>query len=384
MISSAGLAWLQLRHQKVRLAVAIAGVAFAVILMFMQLGFQDALFRSAVNVHQRLTGDLFFFHPNYNVLAFPTYFPRARLYQALGFEGVASVTPVYTGMVPWKNPETGRRRDIFVLGIDPTRDVLDIPEVRSQLALVRHPDVVLFDEFSRPEYGPIAATVADGRDATTEVLHRNITVRGLFRMGTSFGVDGTIFTSDLNFTRISPHVPLNHVTVGIVRLEPGADATAVQAALRTHLPRDVKILTRQEMLDAEVGYWARATPIGFVFTFGVVMGLVVGMIIVYQILFADISDHLKEYATLKAMGYANRYLERVVVLEASILGFVGFAPGLAITYQLYALTKRATMLPMVIEPLRATEVLGLTLVMCWVSALIAMRKLRAADPADVF
>jgi putative ABC transport system permease protein len=158
----------------------------------------------------------------------------------------------------------------------------------------------------------------------------------------------------------------------------------VQAALRAALPHDVKILTRQEMLDAEVGYWARATPIGFVFTFGVVMGLVVGMIIVYQILFADIADHLKEYATLKAMGYTNRYLARVVLMEASILGLVGFIPGLAICHQLYDLTKRATMLPMVIEPVRATQVLGLTLVMCCVSAMIAMRKLRAADPADVF
>src|SRR5215470_14996658 len=103
MISGARLAWLQLRRQKVRFAVAIAGVAFAVVLMFMQLGFQDALFRSAVNVHQRLKGELFFLHPNYNVVAFPIYFPRARLYQALAFDGVTSVTPVYTGPAQWKN-----------------------------------------------------------------------------------------------------------------------------------------------------------------------------------------------------------------------------------------------------------------------------------------
>src|SRR5258705_7507403 len=137
MISGARLAWLQLRRQKVRLAVAIAGVAFAVILMFMQLGFQDALFRSAVKVHQQLKGDLFFFHPNYNVLAFPTYFSRVRLYQALGFDGVASVTPVYTALVPWKNPETGRVRNVFVLGVDPSSDALDMDGVRAQMPLVR-------------------------------------------------------------------------------------------------------------------------------------------------------------------------------------------------------------------------------------------------------
>jgi putative ABC transport system permease protein len=138
------------------------------------------------------------------------------------------------------------------------------------------------------------------------------------------------------------------------------------------------------MLDAEVAYWATATPIGFVFAFGVVMGLVVGTIIVYQILFADISDHLKEYATLKAMGYANRFLAKVVLMQAVILGLIGFLPGLAVCERLYAVARQATMLPMAIEPVRTSQVLGLTLFMCCGSALIAMRKLRAADPADVF
>jgi putative ABC transport system permease protein len=384
MISGARLAWLQLRRQKVRFAVAIAGVAFAVILMFMQLGFQDALFRSAVNVHRRLLGQLFFFHPNYNVLAFTSSFPRARLYQALSFDGVESVTPVYTGMATWKNPETGRTRDIFTLGIDPTKDVFDSDEVRTQAHLLRHPDVVLYDEFSRPEFGPVAAMFKAGGDVVTEARNRDVTVRGLFKMGTSFGIDGTIFTSDLNFMRINTHVPPGKVGIGVVRLKPGTNVNAMQARMRAELPKDVKIVTKQEMIDHEVGYWSTATPIGFVFTFGVVMGLVVGMIIVYQILFADISDHLKEYATLKAMGYTNRYLSVVVLFEATILGIAGFFPGVLICERLYAVTKQATMLPMAIEPVRASQVLVLTLVMCWASAMIAMRKLRAADPADVF
>jgi putative ABC transport system permease protein len=203
-------------------------------------------------------------------------------------------------------------------------------------------------------------------------------------MGTSFGVDGTVLTSDLNFVRINPHLDLGHVGIGVVQLRPGADPVAVQAAMRARLPGDVKILTRAEMLAAEVHYWASATPIGFVFAFGVVIGLVVGMIIVYQILFADISDHLKEYATLKAMGYTNRYLSAVVLMEASILAVAGFLPGVAVCGRLYAVARQATMLPMAITLDRAAQVFALTLVMCWASAMIAMRKLRAADPADVF
>jgi putative ABC transport system permease protein len=384
MISGTRLAWLQLSRQKVRLVVAIAGVAFAVILMSMQLGFRDALFRSAVNVHQRLIGDLFFFHPNYSAIAFSSNFPRVRLYQALGFDGVESVTPIYLTGTPWKNPATGRTKDIMVIGVDPSADVFDSAEVRAQLSLLRYPDVVLFDEFSRPEYGPVGAEFRTGHEVRSELLRRRVTVGGLFQLGTSFAVDGTVFTSDLNFARINRHLPLSHVSIGVVRVRPGADVRTVQAAMRAELPHDVKILTRQEMLDAEVAYWASATPIGFVFTFGVIMGLVVGVIIVYQILFTDISDHLKEYATMKAMGYTHRYLSGVVVMEATILGLAGFLPAVVLSQQLYGLARQATMLPMALEPVRAIEVLGLTLVMCWMSALIAMRKLRAADPADVF
>jgi putative ABC transport system permease protein len=384
MISGLQLAWYQLRRQKVRLAVALAGVAFAVTLMTVQLGFQDALFRSAVTVHQRLRGDLFMFHPQYNCLAFPKYFPRVRLYQALGFDGVTAVIPLYTTLAPWKNPATGKRRDLFMLGVDPSMDVFDTPAVRDQRYLLRQPDVVLYDRLSRAEFGPVGEMFDRGDLVETEVGQRAVRVAGLFEMGTSFGVDATLLTSDLNFLRMNRDLTLGHVSIGIVRLAPGIDPRTVQARMRATLPGDVKILTRPEMLEAEVDYWARATPIGFVFSFGVMMGLVVGMIIVYQILFADIADHLKEYATLKAIGYTNRCLSTVVLMEATILGAVGFVPGVAICRGLYDLTQRATNLPMALEPLRLGQILVMTLVMCWVSAMIAMRKLRAADPADVF
>jgi len=384
MISSARLAWLQLRRQKIRFAVAIAGVAFAVILMFMQLGFRDALFRSAVNVHRRIRGDLFLLNPNYNVLAFPTTFPRRRLYQALGVDGVERVTPIYTGLVPWKNPVTGRTRSIFILGVDPVAGVFDSPDVDAKSDLIRYPDVVLYDAYSRPEFGPMPALLREQGEVTTEARDRTVTVEGLFSMGTSFGIDGTIVTSDLNYRRINPEHPASNVGVGVIQLEAGADPKTVQAALRARLPRDVRVLTRKEYEDLEVHYWATATPIGFVFAFGVVMGIIVGMIIVYQILFADIADHLKEYATLKAMGFTNRYLSGVVVMEAAILGVAGFVPGVLACTRLYALTKSATQLPMELDAVRSAEVFVLTLLMCWASGRIAMRKLKAADPADVF
>ena len=384
MISAARLAWLQLRRQKIRLAVAIAGVAFAVILMFMQFGFRDALFRSAVNVHERLRADIVLIHPHYTIVALPISIARSRLHQARAFAGVASVTAVYSGLGRWKNPVTGAERNAFVIGVDPTADVLDIPEVNAQREAIRHPNVVLYDELSRPEFGPVAATLHAGREIVTEVSKHQVAVKGLFRLGASFGIDATVVTSDLNFLRMFPFHDPGAISAGLVRLSPGADPDRVRDALAAALPRDVEVLTKRQYEEREVAYWASATPIGYVFTFGVVMGLVVGSIIVYQILFTDISDHLAEYATLKAMGYANRFLAGVVLIEALILAVAGFLPGLALCHSLYGLTESATMLPMRLSAARSALVLGLTVVMCWGSGVIAMRKLRAADPAEVF
>lgn len=384
MLSSSKLAWLQLRQQRVRLLVAISGVAFAVILIFMQLGFQEALFQSAVTVHSRLRGDLVLISPSSPYLVSMSPFPRRRLYQAAGFPGVSDVLPIYAQVGPWRNHVTGKTRGIFVLGFDPTDDALSIDGVERNRELIRYPDQVLFDSAARPEYGPVADRVASGEVVSTELNRRGVDVVGKFQLGTSFGVDGTVITSDLNFFRIFPQIKPSMLTIGLIRLEDGADPETVRAAIDDALPDDVVVLTKEQYLQHEIDYWANATPIGYVFTFGTIMGLVVGAIIVYQILFADISDHLAEYATLKAVGYTSRFLMRVVLMEALILALTGYIPGILISWQLYQLTASATLLPMAISPNIAGLVLGLTVAMCWVSALIAVRKVRTADPAEIF
>jgi len=384
MISSSRLAWLQLRHQPVRLAVAVSGVAFATTLMLMQLGFMDALFRSAVAIPVRMAGDIVILSSKYTALVRPTEFPMRRLQQARAFPGVAAVAPVHAGLAHWRNPETADIQSIFVLGVDPARRSFTGAELERQVQAARYPDVVLFDAASRPEFGPVASLVRAGGPLATEVNGRRIEVRDLYTIGTSFGIDGSLITTDLNFKRIFRQHPRGAATIGLVQLVPGADAEALRAAMSAALPRDVRVLTKQQFLDQEVLYWATKTPIGFVFTFGVIMGIVVGVIIVYQILFNDVADHLAEYATLKAMGRTHRYLAGIVLVEATILALIGFLPSLAICFWLYRLTNSATQLPMEIAPDRALLVLLLATTMCWVSGLIAMRKLRRVDPAEVF
>jgi putative ABC transport system permease protein len=384
MISAFRLAWLQLRWQPGRLAIAIAGVAFAVLLMVMQLGFRDALFRSALNVPNRIDADLVLVDPRYGYIALPGTVPRARLIQTLAYPEVASVSPLYISPVDWRNPETGRTRRILAVGVDPVRGGFDVGPSTASIDRLRHPDAVLFDARGRREFGPVTALFARDGPVTTEVNRHRVTVEGLFRMGSSFGIDGTIVASDDTFLRFTPQRFAGAPSIGLVRLARGADPAAVRARLARDLPSDVDVLTMDDLAAREVAYWAASTPIGYVFTFGAIMGIVVGAIIVYQILFADIADHLAEYATLKAMGYAGRYLAGMVLAEAIVLAVLGFLPGTLLSTWFSSLTAAATGLPMRVSPDGAALVLGFTVTMCCVSGMLAMRKLRRADPASVF
>jgi putative ABC transport system permease protein len=369
------LAWLQLSQDRLRLAIATAGVAFAVVLVSMQLGFRKAMYESAVRYHERLAYDLVMVNPKTPFIGFPASFTRRRLYQTLGAREVEEVTPLYVQQAFWKNPWTHHA---------PTHDVIEIDGVRRNLDRLKLPDVVLFDAAGRPEFGPVAEAVERDGSLQAEVNDRHVTVIGLFRLGTSFGIDGSLVTSDLNFLRLFPDRAPGLVDFGLIRLRPGADPAAVERELEGALEPDVEVLTRRQFIAREIDYWGRTTPIGYVFGFGALMGLAVGGVIVYQILFSDVSEHRAEYATLKAMGYTNRDLSGLVVREAAILAVLGFVPGLLVAIGLYAVTREATRLPLAMTVGRAGAVLLLTFGMCGVSALMALRKVRSADPAEVF
>jgi putative ABC transport system permease protein len=172
--------------------------------------------------------------------------------------------------------------------------------------------------------------------------------------------------------------------VGLIRLRAGADAEAVARRIQAELPPDARVLTRQGFIDFEMDYWRSSTAIGFIFTLGAAMGFVVGCVIVYQILYSDVSDHLAEYATLMAMGYRLRSLLGVVAREGLLLAVLGYLPAYAAGLGLYALVRDATNLPVGMDLDRALLVFGLILTMCMGSAFMAMRRLADADPAEIF
>lgn len=384
MFGKIPLAWLQLSHEKIRLLVAIAGITFADILMFMQLGFRDALFDSAVKLHTNLQGDVFLISTQSTALIAMKTFSMRRLYQSKALSSVESITPVYIDIRLWKNPETKATRGIMVLGFNPVDDRLfTLPGVKENLDKIVLSDTFLFDTKSRAQFGDVKKWFDSGQSVETEVGSRKIKVGGLFELGSSFGADGNILSSDTNFIRLTNREK-GLIDMGVIRLKPGSNPKLAVDELRKILPKDVKVLDKTEFVDFERKYWQEGTAIGFIFTLGTVMGFIVGIVIVYQILYTDVADHLSEYATLKAMGYTDMYLLTVVFQEAVILAIIGFMPSMAAAIGLYTMTRNATSLPLMMTAARATMVLTLTVIMCLVSGAIAVRKLRAADPADMF
>lgn len=380
------LAWRQLRSEKARLASAIAGVLFACVLVFMQLGFRGALFESATNLIGAMRGDLFLMHPLTTASFRPEPLPRIRAQQALAVPEVERAVPVYLAQSSWRNPVDGSRRAMQLIGVDTAAGVLEFPGLDATLIeALKRADTLAFDVRSRPEFGPIARLLAEnGGTIEVEIGQRRMEVAGLVEIGPSFGADGNVVLSEVNFRRVVKERQVAAVDLVAIKLRPGANIADTQARLRALLPPDVMVMTQAELRAHERRYWEEATPIGFIFAFGSLMGLVVGMVIVYQILFSDIAGHLKEYATLKAMGYSGSYLARVVLGAALILAVAGFIPGLLLSFVMYDFIGSATFLPLRLDFQLGASVFLMIFAMCALAGLLAVRKLRDANPADMF
>ncbi|NJP12294.1 MAG: FtsX-like permease family protein [Leptolyngbyaceae cyanobacterium RU_5_1] len=378
------LGWLQLSRERSRLLVALSGIAFADVLMFMQLGFQGALYDSNTRTGRSLDADIVLVSPKARSLQNLSTFSRRRLYQASDIPGVRSAEGLYINTIAWKNPQTRQETTIQLIGINPDQPAFTLPEVNQQLEKIKIPDTVIFDRTARGQYEEVIAQIDQGNGVTTEAERRTITIAGLFTLGASFGADANLITSDQNFLRLFPRREASSVSLGIVRLQPGYDPDQVTNAMRSHLPDDTKVMTHKEFIAFEESYWKNESPIGFIFGLGTAMAFVVGVVIVYQVLSTDVNAHMKEYATFKAMGYRNAYLLGVVFEEALILAFLGFIPGLLLPIGLYQMAAKATALPLFMTLTRAIMVLILTIIMCGISGAIATRKLQSADPADMF
>jgi putative ABC transport system permease protein len=377
------LAWRNLAESKVRLASSVAGTAFAVTLMFMELGFRGALLDSMVAVMRSLNGDLFLVNRLFYTLAQPQPIDSERLVMARSFDDVTWSGPFYVEMrrARWRNPADGIPRRIRVLAYPPADESLAIEPLIQNRALWERPDTVMADVLSKPgRFGTLAQV------GSSELSGRRVTVVGTFALGTDFESDGTLVMSEENFVSVFPdrRIGANGPDVGVLRVRQGADIERLRADLQAALPRDVQVLTKPALIAREQAFWDNVAPIGTVFDIGVVMGFIVGMAICYQVLYSDIGDRLGEFATLKAMGYSNAWLLRRVVEQAIYLALLGYVAGVAVSLLAFRLVHAATGLPMLFRPSTAVIVLILAVLMCVLSGAFAARRLVAADPAQLY
>lgn len=382
------IGWLQLKSNRTRLIAAVGGVTFANVLILMQLGFMRALFATSVLTHQGFQADLVLVSSDFHSLREANPIPRARLFQALGASDVTDAQPIYLATMHWSNPDNLDTTNFRVIGIDPGRETFTRPELQGQLHLLSEPDTALVDRRMRDFDTRIATQVEQGRDYPIEAGGRLLKVRGLFSQGASFDVDGAMVVSADTFLSLFPMQRAGTPTLVLLQCREGltrADKEAIATQITQSFPeRDTLALTKEQFIAAEQNYQSRQTPIGFVFGFGVVMGLFVGLVMVYQVLSTDVQDHLPEYATFKAIGYSPRYFLSIIFEEALCLAGLGFVPGLMIALVLYAVAARATALPITMPWGRPFFVLVLTAAMCIASGAVATRRLNAADPADLF
>ncbi len=383
------LALLNLIHDRKKFLTSMAGVAFAVLLMFLFTGFKNALYDSQTQLLEKLNGEIVIINRLKENMFVPRAFARRRLYQAQAFDGVDGAYALYISDARWKNPDTRKSRPVRVIAYNPSEPVLAIPEVLAREQDLKLPNTAMIDSRSRAELGPLETGII------TELADREIRIVGTFSLGTDFASgNGNLIMSDQNFLRFfanrgpeEEERSFATVDIGLLRVAPSANIDSLVQALSEGLPQDVLVLPMDGptgFIARERTYWEVNTTIGFIFSLLTTMGFVVGIILVYQILYTDVADHWSEYATLKAIGYNNAYLFGVVIQEAIILSVLGFIPGLLISALFYNLGAGVTGLLFKMTLERIANIYILTLVMCLISGAVAVRKVQHTDPAEVF
>jgi len=374
------IGWLQLTHNRGRFAAAIAGVAFANLLVFLQLGIQGAMETTGVKPYALFDTDILILPADARGFSDGGNVARQRMFEALSVPGVAAAAPLHVGIAEWRRSD-GATASLEVYGIDPADTAFLGAEFTDKGGLLVRSDAAVVDAATR------------GLDLEAEALRnekfefngRALTIVDLVEVGGGFTADGVMLVSDQTFFGLFPNSASSAPKRIMIKVDPGVSPDVVVDRLITRLATDsLRVATSSTALTEDLAYQATERPTGIIFGFGVLMGVLVGVVIVYQVLSTDVASHLREYATFKAMGYRQRFFLGIIVEQAIILAIAGFIPGVLAALGLYAALGGATGLPVVMDAGRALSVFLGTLAACIVSGALATRRLAGADPADLF
>lgn len=378
------IAWHDLAHRRSRTLAALGGVLFAIVLIFMQLGFYFACRASSIRVHDLFDFDIALTSPSYSFIVKSDQFHRRQLQQAAAIEGIERVAPVRIGASLWNSNTRHNRYDNVVVGIDPTDAIFALPEIARQQQLLQQLDTVLYDSAAHPLQGHNPPGTSGEITAEGRVRGRQVEVVGNYHWGAGFVANGIAITSEQTFTQLFPERSPDDLQLGLVQLAPGAAVSEVKRQLRQRLPPDVKIWSRSELEAKDRYFFLRHRPIGLMFTSGVALAVLVGGMILFQVLASEVTSRRHEFATLQAIGYSPSQVYRVVVEQGLFYTLIAFLPATLIALALFQVTRQVARLPMHLDVLQLLLVLAASLVMCVSGALLASRKVRSADPADLF
>ena len=381
------LAWLQLKRQPIRYLVAVIGIGFASLLMYMQIGFQSGLLTSATTFYENLDADLFIISPaTLNSGSYQQY-PESLLARSAGVSGVQSTTAVYIVNISTQKLNDIKATSLRLIGFEPEAKIFKRADINAQLEKIKIPGYVLFDELGNKNTGPIAKAIKEQgfQDLILSNFSDQFRAVGLFKLGSTFAADSNLIASDATTLQLaSRQINLGEISLGLIKLQNPSQISLVQTELKQLYGDEVQVLNRKQLISQERDYWNKSTSLGIIFGFGTFMGFLVGGVVVYQVLYTDVSDHLKEYATLKAMGFSDQFVLWVVIQEAFLLAASSFIPATLVSAGLYAFLSSATSIRIAMTGDKTLLVSSLTFGVCAASAAIAIQKLRDADPASVF
>jgi putative ABC transport system permease protein len=347
----------------------------------------------------QLEFDLVVRSPDYLHLYEPRHFEQSWLAWCRGQADVTDVKPLWLDLVRWQNPQDKRVRAIALIGLRvdqspfrPKSTEVENERRHLQFGELLNSRQVLIDTASRGDYGPRNGRRFTDADIGQEVMmgSERVRIAGLIDIGTGLAANGQAVVSQSAFAKLVPWDATRRTNLGLIRLRPGANPETVARQLNSLLRtngRDaamIEVLTRKEAISRETQRWIAQTPIGIIFQMGVVLALMVGATVVYQVLSTDIANRMPEYATLKAMGFSNSYLSNVVLFQAWYLALLSFIPAWVLAELLYRFTSWFAGIPISMTLPRIVMVAFAGFIICTCSGAIALSKLRRAEPASLF
>lgn len=369
------LAWRNLAHDRTRLVATLVGIAFSVVLMGAQLGLLIGFSQTASTLVDHIDADLWVVPLGTTNVDIAGRMPERRRYEALSVPGVASIDELMVQFAFWRKPDGGRESVIITGFSMASGRGAPWAMVEGAVNDLQVADGIIIDRLYMKKLG----VTAIGQEI--DINNRRARVVGFTQGIRTFTQSPYVFTTHdrAQWFTVSQN---DETTYLLVKLAPDADAETVRAALAERLPW-VEVLTRAQFARRTQAYWMITTGAGAALLLAASLGLIVGIVIVGQTLYASTLDRLAEYATLRAIGADHRYLNRVILQQASISAALGFALGLTVTLAMVAYSQTGNV-AMALPPW-AIAVLGLlTLGMCLAGAWVSIRRVTRIDPTLVF